>query len=399
MLKIQKFVRDILLLFGLRISGDLKVYSLFKRNVFKSDSTKKVLLSYITEPFTLGLSYAHTNLRECYTAGEIFNELGYRVDVIDFSSTRRIDFSDYDVIYGMGAVLERSFYQNARPLVRIFYGTGCNPAFSNIQTILKVRSFKERHGPFLIDSSRIVPTSTDAQVLLSDAVIVLGNEFVLNTYRVNDPEGGNRYCRTDIFFNDAVDLDVQTKDFSVAKKHFLWFGSGGLLHKGLDVLIDIFLTRPDLTLHICGAPAREEGFFQFYNPYLSGSPNIVNHGFVKMESPEFLHLMQICGYTVFPSVSEGGAPAILNVMANGGLVPIVTRSTGVDLDTVGEVLETDSMAGFAEAIDHAAAAPEEVLKQRAVQAKQYVRENYSFDKYKSTLKSHITSVLKNKVIR
>jgi hypothetical protein len=57
---------------------------------------------------------------ECYTAAEIFNELDYVVDVINFESNKKIDYKKYDVIYGMGKALENSFYFNDKPLKEYF---------------------------------------------------------------------------------------------------------------------------------------------------------------------------------------------------------------------------------------------------------------------------------------
>src|ERR1017187_3520031 len=88
--------------FNLRITKSLEIYKLYKRDVFKSNYKDKVLLSYITEPFTLGINYSHTGLRECYAAAEIFHKLGYSVDVYEHSLNKKIDYNQYEIIYGMG---------------------------------------------------------------------------------------------------------------------------------------------------------------------------------------------------------------------------------------------------------------------------------------------------------
>ena len=167
------------------------------------------------------------------------------------------------------------------------------------------------------------------QTFLSDGVVVLGNDFVLDTYKNYDKQGAERFKNLNAFFYDVYDIDLSKKDFSKAKEHFLWFGSSGLLHKGLDLLIDIFSKRRDIYLHICGASKKEKDFFDYYGPALSKSKNIINHGFVDIKSEEFKNIMDQCAFIIFPSVSEGGAPAVLNTIANGGLIPILTKSTGL----------------------------------------------------------------------
>jgi len=147
------------------------------------------------------MDYEHSNALECYTAAEIFHNLGYCVDVVDHSVNRKIDYSKYEIIYGMGPMLERSFYSNENSRqIRIFYATGCNPIYSDVETTLKARDFYKKHGRLLMKSIRIIQQSQHAQILLSDAVIVLGNKFILKTYTNCNPNGLGRYLRIEAFF-------------------------------------------------------------------------------------------------------------------------------------------------------------------------------------------------------
>lgn len=42
------------------------------------------------------------------------------------------------------------------------------------------------------------------------------------------------------------------KSISSSRRNFLWFGSVGLIHKGLDIVIDAFKELPDLSLNVYG---------------------------------------------------------------------------------------------------------------------------------------------------
>ncbi|WP_157886808.1 hypothetical protein [Hymenobacter sp. PAMC 26628] len=89
------------------ISSEIK----FIENVFKKSNDKHILVSYIVRPFIYGLNNTHTNLLECYTACQIFDELGYNVDVIDYDNFDcDLTFTKYDLIYGFGEPVERSLY-------------------------------------------------------------------------------------------------------------------------------------------------------------------------------------------------------------------------------------------------------------------------------------------------
>jgi hypothetical protein len=387
-------IKKIASIFGVKIKKDFKIIPLFKKNVFKTVYKKRVLISYITDPFFIKNNLSHTNSLECYTSAKIFNELGFNVDVIDFSSNRSVDYSKYDIIYGMGNPFEKSFYYNGTPIKRIFYATGCNPMYSNIVTILKVRGLKEKTNKILINSSRFIHSSPELQVLLSDKVIILGNSFVLDTYRKFDAEGIDRYTNLNAFFYDVYNPDLSKKDFSRAKKHFLWFGSSGLLHKGLDLLIDIFSKREDIYLHICGASDNEKEFFNYYNPILKKSKNIFNHGFVDIRSNKYNRIVDECTFTISPSVSEGGSPAVLNTIANGGLIPIITKSSSLDIDGFGIVIEKPTLELVANAIDQALLLNEKKLLEMSTLAKNTIRNNYTHEDYKKNLNGIITNITK-----
>jgi glycosyltransferase involved in cell wall biosynthesis len=89
--------------------------------------------------------------------------------------------------------------------------------------------------------------------------------------------------------------------------HFLWFGGAGLVHKGLDLLLDYFYENPSLTLHICGPIESEPLFAQAYKKELYETENIIMHGFVDIRGQVFEEIIKRCAFVVFPSCSEGQA--------------------------------------------------------------------------------------------
>jgi len=361
-------------------------------NYYNTDYNKKVLIAYLTTAFKHKNSYRHSNTLEGVTAAEIFNELGYQVDVANYNSSLSIDFSNYDVVYGMGTLFERSFYSQSKKLKRIFYATGCNPIYSNIATTLKVRSFFELSNLLIPESSRIIKESQHFQILLSDAVIVLGNEYVKSTYLKYDTIE-NRYSNLNAFYFDVHIPDVSKKNFKTARNHFVWFGSSGALHKGLDIAIEYFLVHPELTLHICGLSNTESKFFNFYKDRIESSDNILNHGFVDITSDLFINIMNGSCFALFPSISEGGAPALLNVIANGALIPIYSKSTGVDLEEFGCEVEEITIDAFSDAINSMLQLDDEQLAYKAQSVLEFVRKNYTYSIYKNNLRNIICKVL------
>jgi len=362
-------------------------------NVFHSNYSRKILISYIQRPFILGVNKQHSNMLECYTAAEIFHKNGYQVDVAEYMSQDSIDYDQYEVVYGFGYPLERAFYSDcAEKIKKIYYSTGCCNFYQNKNTALKILKFQKEKHKIIPQSGRLVYHFWTLQFIMPDLNVCLGNQFVSNTYLEINPDLNIRTLL--IFYWDVYDIDLSQKDFQEAKKHFLWFGSEGLLHKGLDILIDIFSKRDDIFLHICGASKSEKKFFEYYQPIIDKSNNIIEHGFLDISSDNFKEIMDLCAFCCFPSVSEGGAAASVNVMANGGLIPIASKSSGVDIEDFGFVFEDIDEKVIVEMINQALSLSDTELYEKSNFVKTSVRECYTYENYKKNLTDIILSELK-----
>lgn len=385
---LNRCIRRIFDLLGYNVSRRNK----FLKNVFKTNFQKRVLLSYILEPFIYGIKYSHTNYMECYTAAEIFKDLGFNVDVANFMDERNFDYNNYDVVYGFGYPLENAFYSDsAEKIKKIYYSTGVCPFYSNKNTALKILKFQKEKDKTIPQSGRLVPHFWTLQMIIPDLSIGLGNQFVANTYLEINPHLNIQTLP--IFYYDIYDIDLSQKNLNEAQKHFLWFGSTGLLHKGLDILIDIFSQRNDIFLHICGASKGEKKFFDYYQPIIDRSSNIIDHEFVDINSAEFKEIMNLCSFVLHPSVSEGGAPSVVNVMANGGLIPIISVSSGLDMEEYGYVFENIEKKTIMSKIDEALKLSQEELFAKSLKAKSNVREIYSLQNYKENLRKIFMGII------
>ena len=357
-------------------------------NVFQKNNSKKVLVSYIKKPFLKNTEKSHTNFLECQTACQIFDELGYNVDIVEFTDEIEIEkLPQYEIVYGFGKSLEKAFL--FPQITKIYYGTGCSPWYQNTQTLKRLNEFYLEKG---ISADKSVRVSDINGAYLSNNTIALGNQFVADTYKIDGIEKNIHHLPA--FYYDVYNIDLDKKDFKKSKHNFIWFGSTGCLHKGLDIVIDIFKERKDINLIICGANPSEKAFFKHYEDVFNGSySNIKYYRFVNIESEEFKNLMNECGSVIFPTASEGGSPAVLMVMANGGLIPIVSRSAGLDIPNFGIQFDKISKSSVEKSINTYLSFSAEELKNRAEITKKTIRENYTFEKYKSNLKSIIGETL------
>lgn len=391
MITVKKIIKGIFYMFGFKIEYKYQSDEIL-RNVFNSNFNKKVLLAYIKTPFFFPIDRSHSNKIECFTAAEIFHNVGYQVDIIDFRNESFRNYDCYEIVYGFGIAFENSFYSRNTKLKRIFYGTGCCPLYSNIESTKKVISFYERTNFFLPESARLVKEALSLSMLASNAIIALGNEFVLNTYRMVGSEI-TKYFSLNAFYFKTCDIDIENKDFKKAQNHFLWFGSPGLLHKGLDILIEIFSKSPNIVLHICGAWPDEKRFIEIFQKEIEQCRNIKKHGFIDIDSDEFKKLMDTCAFVVFPSVSEGGAVSILNVMGNGGLIPIISKSVGLDVDKFGWQIDNVDINDFEMIIKHSQKIDFATLKAEAIKIKEVMQNYFSYEAYKLNLRAIIKEIL------
>jgi glycosyltransferase involved in cell wall biosynthesis len=385
-------IKEIFAYFGLKISK-LNTENPILKNVYQTDFEQTVLISYLRAPFLTDMIYSHTNYTECKTAADIFNELGFKVDVIEFTNDDfEINFSDYNVIYGFGCPFERAFFSShAEKLKKVMYSTGCNAFYAHNKSALRVYEMYHKTRLLMPQSSRVVDYFWTFQYINSDLIIALGNDFVASTYRKTNPS--IKVVSVNAFYFDVFDIEIKKKEFETARKNFLWFGSGGLLHKGLDVVIDIFAKRPDIKLHICGASKHEEKFWEHYRPVINACQNITDYGFIDISSNTFKDIMLTCGSFIFPTVSEGGAPSALNVMANGGLIPIISEGAGIDINEFGYVFKEINEDSIIEQIDKVLSMDRDDFFTKATLCKKAIRSNHNYMRYKENLKNAICYII------
>ena len=79
----------------------------------------------------------------------------------------------------------------------------------------------------------------------------------------------------------------EAKDFAAARRRFLWIGSQGFVHKGLDLVLEAFARMPDHHLTVCGPLDAEPAFVAAFRRELFETPNIETLGWVDIASPAF----------------------------------------------------------------------------------------------------------------
>jgi hypothetical protein len=359
-------------------------------NYYKRSYKKRALLSYVVYPFIFKNNFKHTNYFEATTLAYILDKQGYQVDIVNFdNSYMDIDLTNYDLICGFGDIFEKHFNTPESKAKTIIYATGMHNYYQNQVTLKRVKEIYERKGVWLGSSSRYVKYTYSAHCVVADATIALGNDICADSYR--------KYCENVYQLNAPF---FRTKDcFQIIenknieqKKHFLWFGSSGAIHKGLDLLLEYFNQRDDIYLHIVGNINAEEVFVKTFQKELYETPNIFTYGFVNINSKIFEDILKKCAFIIFPSCSEGGSPSVLTCIGNGGLIPIITKETTID--TGYEIwIEQLNIQAIENAVNKALSLNQKELKDLMIKNAQIVNEKNNIDKYKQNLEKILLKII------
>ncbi len=214
--------------------------------------------------------------------------------------------------------------------------------FNNAATYARALALQQRRG---VTSTSIRIVEHNLAIEYCDYAAVLGGEFCTGTYRY----AGKPMFRLPVPTVRTYPLDP-VKNFDACRKHFLWVGSFGFVHKGLDLTLEAFAQMPNLHLSICGRLDWEQEFVRLYHSELYETPNIHPVGWVDVAGEQFLNITNQCVAVVFPSCAESESCSVLTCM-QAGLIPVVTREAGIDVQDFGVLLKDATVGEIREAVE------------------------------------------------
>lgn len=340
----------------------------------------EVLFSYILDPFLLRsperILYSHTHFWESFTMARTFVEQGFRVDAVAWTNPQFTPLRPYTFVLDVRHHLEQwaPLLPNA---VKIAHLDTAHHSFHNAAQEERLSALAVRRGQRLRPEKLVTPNRL---IETADIATLLGNSFTRDTYAF----AGKPMRRIPISVPFAYPWQ-DGKDFAAIRRRFLWFGSGGLVHKGLDLVLEAFAGLPDCHLTVCGPIRREKDFERAYFKELYETPNIHTLGWIDVGSPAFLELARNTLGLVYPSCSEGGGSSALTCM-HAGLIPIVTHETSIDVaakegEKRGVILEDLSVDGIRTAISELAEQPGDELEAMARRAWSFVRQHHTKERF------------------
>jgi glycosyltransferase involved in cell wall biosynthesis len=346
-----------------------------------------ILLSYITEPFTKTheeqFSTFHTNYWECYEMARLFSERGYAVDIINWNNHTFTPRKYYRVCIDIQSNLELLHLPN--DCRKVMHIVGSYSDFQNKIELKRLEVVRERRG-IILSPHRQVAEAKDPGA--ADYLEGFGNKAVHATYaRFSKPIVPIPISAVKLF-----DFP-EHKDFRAARANFLWFGGGGAVLKGLDLVLEAFVQNPGLTLHVCGPVAAEKDFSVAYKKELYETANIHYHGRINVDSDLFKKVADACGALIYPAFSEGTSGSVVQAM-HAGVAPILTPQAGIYEDADCIVIEEPTVDSISEAIRSFAALSSEEVYKKAHAAWAYARAHYTRESFSNAYANFIDDVLK-----
>jgi len=389
---LKKTLKRLTRLFGFEISRyskksqTQKIVSLKPKNKSKGN----VLLAYIIDPFLLKpdetVSNKHTHDWESLQMGSTFLELGYAVDVIDYRDNKFIPQKDYSFFISARSYFQEIGQRLNNNCVKIVHLETSHFIFNNSAAYIRHLNLQQRRGVTLTSLKWVRPNWA---IEHADIATIKGNQFTVNTYS---------YAKKPFFQtpNPAVISLPWPKDknFNASRKNFLWLGSDGLVHKGLDLVLEAFTEMQDQNLTVCGPIQQDKPFETAYYKELYETPNIHTYGWIDISSKNFIDLTNNCIGLVYPSCAEAQAGSVVNCL-QAGLIPIISYESGVDVDDFGICLRECTIQEIKKTVAKVSAFPEEKLKSMARTAWEYAQKNHTREKFAEDYRNIIQTIIKN----
>ncbi len=357
---------------------------------YRLPGAPRALFSYILDPFLLrpgqSVPHSHTHYWESRTMAESLRDLGFTVDVMHWTNRTFEPQERYDVMVDVRLQFDRLADRVGPDCLKILHCETSHYRFHNAAQQQRRALLEQRRG-IRLPLYRLV--EENRAIELADCATLLGNACTQATYAFS----GKPLYRIPIsqaFLYDFPDA----KDFARVRHRFLWFGSEGALHKGLDLVLEAFAKAPELELEVAGPVDRERAFFRAFRRELLQTRNIRYLGWIDIGSPQFQELTRRVVALVYPSSSEGQSGSTVTCL-HAALPSIVTPQVGLDIEPAfGAVLDEVTPEAIVTACRQLASRTPEELRNMAHAAWSYARSHHTRERFAAEYRRALLEILK-----
>lgn len=350
-----------------------------------SASSKRALVVYSTEAYH-DASFREHPPHQLYILSqrivETLRQQGYTVDLFDLQDPHIFAPQEYALIFSHSFSLSAAEVPCYSSAFRVYFATGLLPDSQNKRVFDREKLFRSRRH-----SQRAIELRTDDSPIPfpenAHAILWLENRF--------EPNDWAKIAKGQLLSSRNVTLPEVPRKTSIAKestkrsRRVLFAASSGQLLKGLDLVLEAASLLPDCEFTICSSFLKERNFCKEYWRELFLQTNVLPLGWLPPYSEVFQEVVANHDFYVLPSCSESCSGTVIHLSASG-LIPIVTKSTGIDVSEFGFWIEDISPQGVADAIDRALAITDADLTARQEKARAYIRHNFSTEAFDENIR-------------
>lgn len=355
-----------------------------------TSSRGRALVFYLTEPFYyFGFSprfQIHQNKWQAIELADRVSDMGYVVDIYPLSADPPHRIEKYDLIFGRGDNYHRAVEDC--DCTTIYYGTGQSMPTLRQKEKERLRNLEERRGVRLSPERSREHRGTPKSY---ENVIVVGDERTALTYHDLTADTSSIYpIRLAYKPNFSP---PQEKNFTEARRSFVWFGGSGVVLKGLDLVLEAFEGLEGLDLYVCGPVTNNEEFANHYRALLNDTGNIHTMGWVRVGSREFMETMSEAGYLLYPSASDGFPSGSIAACMHAGIVPILSSEIVHDTDGWGLTLDDVTVPEIRAQVRRCAEQDPEALRSMSRRALAKARSDFTRRAYSGDLEEALRGIV------
>ena len=366
--------------YGYTETKDRLIYNI---NWDPSRRQKRVLIAYLDLSMTgneIIRGSRHTNRYELYKIILFFIQKDYVLDICHCNDVNAIECAKkqkYDVIFGLGHVFRKM--AETSDAYKILYLTENPYSFSYKKEMERITYFYNRHH-IKISFARTGHFFYKSDEELADAVICLGDPKQI---RMSEKDVIRIWPSAMI--NDNY-FDISKRN----RKNFLVLGTDGFVHKGIDLLLEVFAKHSDWNLFLCGSNIKKT-IKKLKYPAIPA--NIHDCGFVNVYSDSFLRYVETCTFILLPSCSEASPTAILTGMCHG-LLPIIMNGQGMDeMDEYCYYFENYDLASIERKLNEVIELSQDECIDRAYKVMDYARNKFTLENFQREIYHALSSIL------
>jgi hypothetical protein len=348
-----------------------------------------VLVSYVTEPFFLDsgapIPTTHSQHWEATQIVRTYLEQGFNVDVIHYLNRWWQPRKAYAVAVDARHNLQRLSTRLGPDCTKIFHIDTCHMLFQNDAELRRLLDLQHRRGVTLSPRRQ---ERLNFGIEHADYGVVLGNKHTIGTYAYS----GKPLFEVPVSSPMTYPAPAG-KPIDDVRRRFVWLSRGGLVLKGLDRVLEAFAGLPDHHLTVCAPIHEEPDFAAVYRRELYESPNIRTLGWVDVGGQSFADLLANSIGIVYPAGSESQSTSVINCM-HGGLIPIATPESGLDLEAdFGVLLDDDRIDTVREAVVELSERPAPQLAAMGMEAWGYARAHHSHESFATAYREVVADIL------